>query len=113
MNIMLHRGNELIDALSLHCLLTMELWHRIFSDARMECIPSCIIFNMIVIAFKCFGNSIRGKAVWKIRCLSLCCGLCGKRGMPEFFRTLRASGICFIFFVSFWHTVQIYLNLIL
>ena len=37
----------------------------------MEWVKPSSICNMLVISFKCFGNSIRGKTLWRIAFLSL------------------------------------------
>ena len=61
----------MIDHFFLHCPFTLGLSHRIFSQARMEWVQSDNLCNMLVISFKCFENSIRGKTLWRIVCLSL------------------------------------------
>ena len=53
----------------------------------MEWVQPSSICDMLVISFKCFENSIRGKTLWKIASLSLSYGLCGEREMLGFSRT--------------------------
>ena len=69
--ILCRRSKETIDHLFLHCLMTLGLWHKIFSQAGMEWVQPSSICDMLVISFKCFGNSIRGKTLWRIASLSL------------------------------------------
>ena len=45
----------MIDHLFLYCLITLGLWHRIFSQARMDWVQPGSIYDMMVISFKCFG----------------------------------------------------------
>ena len=84
--ILCRRSREMIDHLFLHCPINLGLWHRIFSQARMEWVQPSSICNMLVISFKCFGNSIRGKSLWRITSLSLSVsyGLCGERNIRIF-----------------------------
>ena len=44
---------------------------RLFSHARMVRVQPSSICNMMVISFRCFGNSTRDKTLWKIVCLTL------------------------------------------
>ena len=57
----------------------------------MDWVQPSSISDMLVISFKCFGNSITGKTFWRIASLSLSlslsCGLCGEREMLGFFRS--------------------------
>ena len=53
----------------------------------MEWVQPDNICDMMVISFKCFGNSNRGRTLWRIAC-PLCCGLCGERGTLGFSSTL-------------------------
>ena len=69
--ILCRKSSEIIDHLFLHCPITLGLWHIIFSQAGMEWVKPSSICNMLVISFKCFGNSIRGKTLWRITSLSL------------------------------------------
>ena len=69
--ILCRRSIETIDHLFLHYLITMGLWHRIFSQLGMEWVQPGSICDMMVISLKCFGNSIRCKILWRIACLSL------------------------------------------
>ena len=78
----------------------------------MEWVQPDNICDMMVISFKCFGNSIRGRALWRID-VSLCCGLCGERGTLRILRTLRgcrSRGICYISMFLFGLSVQTFLN---
>ena len=79
----------MIDHLFLHCPINLGLWHRIFSQVGMEWVQPSSICDMLVISFKCFGNSIRGKSLWRITSLSVSIsyGLCGEREMLGFSRT--------------------------
>ena len=113
------RSRETIDHLFLHFPITLGLWHKIFSQAGMDWVQPSSISDMLVISFKCFGNSITGKTFWRIASLSLSlsCGLCGEREMLGFFRTFgrrqRCCGINFIFMFLFGLTVQTFFNPIL
>ena len=55
------QSREMIDHLFFHCPITLGLWHKIFLQAGMTRVQLGSIHNMIVISFKCFGNSIRGQ----------------------------------------------------
>ena len=61
--ILCRKSEEMIDHLFLHCPITLGLWHIIFSQVGMEWVKPSSICNMLVISFKCFGNSIRGKTL--------------------------------------------------
>ena len=66
------KGNrESIDHLFLHCPVTIGLWHKLFNLAVLAWVPPRSIVNMMVIAFKGLGNSLRGKILWQIACLTL------------------------------------------
>ncbi|RVW64358.1 hypothetical protein CK203_047027 [Vitis vinifera] len=66
------KGNgELIDHLFLHCPITIGLWHKLFNLAGLAWVPPRSIVDMMVIAFKGLGNSLRGKTLWQIACLTL------------------------------------------
>ena len=69
---MLCKGDgESIDHLFLHCPLTIGLWHKLFNLARLDWVPPRSIEDMMIIAFRGLGNSIRGKTLWQITCLTL------------------------------------------
>ena len=61
----------MINHLFLYFLIVLGLWHRIFSRARMVWVRPNNVCNMMVISFKCFRNSIKGKTLWRIVCHSL------------------------------------------
>ncbi|RVW15386.1 putative ribonuclease H protein [Vitis vinifera] len=66
------KGNgESIDHLFLHCPVTIGLWHKLFNLAGLAWVPPRSIVDMMVIAFKGLGNSLRGKTLWQIACLTL------------------------------------------
>ena len=66
------KGNgESIDHLFLYCPVTIGLWHKLFNLAGLVWVPPRSFEDMLVIAFKCLGNSLRGKTLWKIACLTL------------------------------------------
>ena len=69
--ILCRRSSETIDHLFLHCPITLALWHRIISQVGMKWVQPDSICDMMVISFKYFENSIRGKTLWRITCLSL------------------------------------------
>ena len=66
------KGNgELIDHLFLHCPITIGLWHKLFNLAGLAWVPPRSIGDMMVIVFKGMRNSLRGKTLWQIACLTL------------------------------------------
>ena len=66
------KGNgESIDHLFLHCPVTIGLWHKLFNLVGLACVPPRSIEGMLVIAFKGLGNSLKGKTLWQIVCLTL------------------------------------------
>ncbi|RVW53008.1 putative ribonuclease H protein [Vitis vinifera] len=66
------KGNgELIDHIFLHCSVTIGLWHRLFNLVGLVWVPPRSLEDMLVITFKSLGNSLRGKALWQIACLTL------------------------------------------
>ncbi|RVX19857.1 hypothetical protein CK203_005103 [Vitis vinifera] len=66
------KGNgESIDYLFLHCLVTIRLWHRLFNLVGSVWVPPRSLEDMLVITFKDLGNSLRGKTLWQIACLTL------------------------------------------
>ena len=66
------KGNgEPIDHFFLHCPVTIGLWHKLFNLAGLVWVPPRSFEDMLVIAFKSLGNSLRGKRLWQIACLTL------------------------------------------
>ncbi|RVX11717.1 putative ribonuclease H protein [Vitis vinifera] len=66
------KGNgESIDHLFLHCPVTIGLWHKLFNLVGVIWVPPRSIEDMLVISFKGLGNSVRGKILWQIACLTL------------------------------------------
>ncbi|RVX13392.1 Transposon TX1 uncharacterized 149 kDa protein [Vitis vinifera] len=66
------KGNgESIDHLFLHCPVTIGLWHRLFNLVGVIWVPPRSIEDMLVISFKGLGNSVRGKTLWQVACLTL------------------------------------------
>ncbi|RVW27818.1 hypothetical protein CK203_107068 [Vitis vinifera] len=66
------KGNgESIDHLFLHCPITIGLWHKLFDLAGLVWVPPRSLEDMLVITFKGLGNSLRGKTLWQIACLTL------------------------------------------
>ena len=62
------------------------------------------ICDMMVISFKCFRNSIRGKTLWRIACLSLLWIVWRERNVRVFENTWKMSEMMWDalhFFVSF------------
>ena len=67
-----YKGNgESIDHLFLHCPVTIGLWHKLFNLAGLAWVPPRSIEDMLVIAFKGLGNSLRGKTLRQIACVTL------------------------------------------
>ena len=103
--ILYRRNKGTIDHLFLHYPITLGLWHRIFSQAGMEWVQPSSICNMLVISFKCFGNFIRGKTLWKIVCLSLLWIVWRERNariFEDIWKTSEMMWDQFHFYVSFW-----------
>ena len=66
------KGNgEWIDHLFIHYPVTIGLWHKLFNLAGFAWVPPRSIVDMVVIAFKGLENSLRGKTLWQIVCLTL------------------------------------------
>ena len=66
------KGNgKSIDHLFLHCSVTIGLWHKLFNLAGLVWVPPRSFEDMLVIVFKGLGNSLRGKTLWQIACLTL------------------------------------------
>ena len=58
------KGNgESIDHLFLHCPVTIGLWNKLFKLAGLDWVPPRSFEDMLVIAFKGLGNSLRGKTL--------------------------------------------------
>ena len=103
--ILCRRSREMIDHLFFHCPITLGLWHRIFSQARMTWVLSNSICDMMRISSKCFGNSIRVKTLWRIVCLSLLWILWRERNARIFedtWKTPKMMWDLLHFYVSFW-----------
>ena len=96
-------SSEMIDHLFLHYQITLSLWHRIFSQAGMEWVQPGRIRNMIVISFKCFRNSNKGKTLQKITCFSLLWIVCRERNARIFKNTWRTSDLM-------WDPLQFYVS---
>ena len=97
--ILCRRSNETVDHLFLHCPI------RIFSQEGMAWVQPDNIRDMMVISFKCFGNSIRGKTLWRITCLSLLWIVQRERNTRIFKDTWKTPEMMWDalhFFVSFW-----------
>ena len=63
------------------------------------------IYNMMMISFKCFRNSIKDRTLWRIACLSLLWIVRRERNARIFKGTLRTPEIMWDslqFYVSFW-----------
>ena len=69
--ILCKRNGESINHLFLHCPVTIGLWHKLFNLAGLAWVPPRSIEDMLVVAFKGLGNSLRGKTLWQITCLTL------------------------------------------
>ena len=98
-------SSETIDHLFLHHPIILGLWHRIFSQAGMDWVRPDSICDMMVISFKCFGNSNRGKTLWRIACLSLLWIVWKERNARIFEDTWRMLELIWDslqFYVSFW-----------
>ena len=65
------RSGESIDHLFLDCLLTLGLWHQLFSLVKMDWIPLRSICDMMTITFRGLWNSIKGKSLWPLVCLTI------------------------------------------
>lgn len=50
-------------------MLTIGLWYKLFSQAGLVCV--LLHIKDCIIAYKGLGNSIRGKSLWQIVCLTL------------------------------------------
>ena len=54
-------SGDLINHLFLHCLLTLGLWHKIFSLAKMDWVLPRSICDMMTISFIGLGSFLRSK----------------------------------------------------
>ncbi|RVW87592.1 putative ribonuclease H protein [Vitis vinifera] len=64
------KGNgESIDHL-FSCPVTIGLWNKLFKLAGLDWVPPRSFEDMLVIAFKGLGNSLRGKTLWQVACLT-------------------------------------------
>ena len=52
-------------------ILSLGLWHKLFSLAHMDWVPPRSIGDMLIISFRGLGNSLRGKTLWQIACLTI------------------------------------------
>ena len=86
-------SSEIIDNFFLHCSITLRLWHKVFSQVGMKWVPLGSICDMMVISFKCFGNSIIGRALWRITCLSLLWIVWRERSARIFENTWRTPNL--------------------
>ena len=103
--ILCRSSSEIIDHLFLHCPIALGLWQRIFLQVGMEWVSPLTICDMMVISLKCFGNSFRERALWRIACLSLSWIVWKERNGRIFENTWRTSDSLWDslhFFVSFW-----------
>ena len=100
------KGNgESIDHLFLHCPVTIGLWHKLFNLAGLVWVPPRSIEDMMVIAFKGLGNSLRGKILWPIACLTLLWMVWQERNNKIFEdkgRTEEMLWDLFLFYSSLW-----------
>ena len=64
-------SGESIDYLFLHCPLTLRLWHKLFSLAKMDWALPRSIGDMMTISFRGLGTSIIGKNLWQIAALTV------------------------------------------
>ena len=68
----LYQGSgESIDHIFLHYLIMLGLWHKLFTIANMDWVPSRSIGDRLVILFRRLGNLIRGKTLWHNTCLTV------------------------------------------
>ena len=103
--ILCRRSRETIGYLFPHCPITMGLWHRIFSHVGMMWVQPSSIHDMMVISFKCFGDSTRGKTLWKIVCLTSLWVVWREgnvRNFKDTWKTLEMMWDLLHFYVSFW-----------
>ena len=65
------RSGELIDHLFLHCPLTLRIWHKFFSLAKINWVSPRSIGDMMTISFGGLGSSVKGKTPWQIAYLTI------------------------------------------
>ena len=70
----------------------MWLWHKLFNLARTSWVSPRSIEDLFIIAFRGFGNSSRGKTLWKIACLSLVWFVWQERNARIFENKKRVEG---------------------
>ena len=79
------KGNrESIDHLFLHCSWNLRLWNKLFSLTRMDGVLPRSIADIMIIYFRGLKNSIRGKTLWQIACLTLLWTVCLERNVRNF-----------------------------
>ncbi|KAJ9687316.1 hypothetical protein PVL29_015988 [Vitis rotundifolia] len=96
---------ESIDHLFLHCPVTIGLWHKLFNLAGLVWVPPRSFVDMLVIAFKGLGNSLRGKTLWQIACLTLVWMVWQERNKRIFEEKGRTEEILWdliLFYSSLW-----------
>ncbi|KAJ9676364.1 hypothetical protein PVL29_025068 [Vitis rotundifolia] len=105
------KGNgESIDHLFLHCPVTIGLWHKLFNLAGLVWVPPRSFVDMLVIAFKGLGNSLRGKTLWQIACLTLVWMVWQERNKRIFEEKGRMEEILWdliLFYSSLWASCTI------
>ena len=57
------RSGESIDHLFLHCVVTLNLWNRLFSIARIDRVWPKGVTNMLYISFRRFVHTFRGRVL--------------------------------------------------
>ena len=57
-------SGELINHIFLHCVATLELWHKLFILASLVWVPPRCVSYMLTISFRGLGNTPRGKVIW-------------------------------------------------
>ena len=65
------RSEESVDHLFLHCPIMLGPWLKLFAIAHLDWVLPQSIGDMMVISFRGLGNSIRGKTLWHISCLTV------------------------------------------
>ena len=77
-------NDETVDHIFLHCLLSLGLWHRLFSLAYMDWVSPRSICETIVISYKGLGSTNRDKVLWQFVCLALIWVVWWKRNARNF-----------------------------
>ena len=97
-------NGQSIDHLFLHCLLNMELWHKLFKLAELDWVSPKSINDIMTISFRGLGNSIRGKVLWHIACFTLIWIVWWKRNARIFENKWTSELIwdLIYFYSSFW-----------